>query len=66
MTTAPQMSSVKYRNQVAFPQRDLNPYGHLKWIFKETPLIKSDNEFEIFHLVNCDRERINEFQFNGL
>lgn len=44
----------------------LNPYGYLKWIFEETPLIKSDNEFEKFLPVNCDRERINEFQFNGL
>jgi transposase len=45
---------------------DLNPYGYLKWIFEETPLIKSDNEFEKFLPRNCDRVRINEFQFNGL
>ncbi len=45
---------------------NLNPYGYLKWIFEETLLIISDNEFEKFLPVNCDRERINEFQFSGL
>ncbi len=45
---------------------DLNPYGYLKWIFEETPLIKSDAQFEKFLPKNCDREKINQFQFNGL
>lgn len=45
---------------------DLNPYGYLKWIFEETPLIKSEKEFEKFLPVNCDRDKINQFQFNGL
>jgi transposase len=45
---------------------DLNPYGYLKWIFEETPLLKSEEEFEKFLPKNCGRERINEFQFNGL
>ena len=45
---------------------NLNPYGYLKWIFEETPKIKTENEFEKFLPQNCDRERINEFQFNGL
>jgi len=45
---------------------DLNPYGYLKWIFEETPLIKKNNEFEKFLPRNCDREKINQFQFNGL
>lgn len=45
---------------------DLNPYGYLKWIFEETPLIKKDNEFEKFLPRNCDRKKINQFQFNGL
>ena len=39
---------------------NLNPYGYLKYIFEETPLIKYDNEFEKFLPVNCDRERINQ------
>ena len=45
---------------------NLNPYGYLKWIFEETPMIKSDNEFEKFLPRNCDRNKINQFQFNGL
>ena len=45
---------------------DLNPYGYLKYIFEETPLIISDNEFEKFLPKNCDKEAINRFQFNGL
>lgn len=40
---------------------DLNPYGYLKWIFKETPMIKYDNEFEKFLPRNCDRDKINQF-----
>lgn len=45
---------------------NLNPYGYLKWIFEETPLIKSEAEFKQFLPVNCVREKINQFQFNGL
>ena len=45
---------------------DLNPYGYLKWIFEETPLVKSEEEFGKFLPVNCDRDKINQFQFNGL
>ena len=45
---------------------NLNPYGYLKWIFEEAPMIKYDNEFEKFLPSNCDREKINQFQFNGL
>ncbi|RLD31657.1 MAG: IS66 family transposase [Bacteroidetes bacterium] len=45
---------------------DLNPYGYLKWIFEETPLIKSEKDFEKFLPKNCDRDKINQFQFNGL
>ena len=45
---------------------NLNPYGYLKWIFEETPMIKSDKEFEKFLPGNCDRDKINQFQFNGL
>ena len=44
---------------------DLNPYGYLKWIFEETPLIQSEKEFEQFLPRNCNREIINQFQFNG-
>ena len=45
---------------------DLNPYGYLKWIFEETPLVKSEEGFKKFLPRNCDREQINQFQFNGL
>jgi transposase len=45
---------------------NLNPYGYLKWIFEETPLIKSEKEFEKFLPENCERDKINQFQFNGL
>ncbi len=45
---------------------NLNPYGYLKYIFEETPKIKSENEFKKFLPKNCDRERINQLQFNGL
>ena len=45
---------------------NLNPYGYLKWIFEETPMVKYDNEFKKFLPRNCDREKINQFQFNGL
>ena len=44
---------------------DLNPYGYLKWIFEEIPLIQSEKEFEKFLPLNCDREKVNQFQFNG-
>lgn len=40
---------------------DLNPYGYLKWIFEETPLLKSEEEFEKFLPRNCDREKVNQF-----
>jgi len=40
---------------------NLNPYGYLKWIFEETPLIKSEEEFEKFLPRNCDRGSINKF-----
>ena len=42
------------------------PYGYLKWIFEETPLVKSEEGFKKFLPRNCDREQINQFQFNGL
>jgi transposase len=38
---------------------NLNPYGYLKYIFEETPMIKSENEFKKFLPKNCNRERIN-------
>ena len=44
---------------------DLNPYGYLKWIFEETPLIQSEQEFEKFLPRNCDREKVNQFKFDG-
>ncbi len=44
---------------------DLNPYGYLKWIFEETPLIQSEKEFEKFLPRNSDRDKVNQFQFNG-
>lgn len=45
---------------------DLNPYGYLKFIFEQTPLFKSDKDFEKLLPWNCDREEINRIQFHGL
>lgn len=45
---------------------NLNPYGYLRWIFKQTPLLKSDNDFKKMLPWNCDREEINRIQFHGL
>ena len=45
---------------------DLNPYGYLKFIFEQTPLFKSDKDFEKLLPGNCDREEINRIQFYGL
>ncbi len=45
---------------------DLNPYGYLKWIFEQTPLLKSEEEFEKLLPWNCDRVEVNKISFTGL
>ena len=45
---------------------DLNPYGYLKLIFDQTPLLKSETDFEKLLPGNCDRDEINRIPFYGL
>ena len=45
---------------------DLYPYGYLKWIIEQTPLLESEVDFKKLLPVNCDREEVNRIQFHGL
>ena len=45
---------------------DLNPYGYLKWIIEQIPLLKSEDDFKKLLPGNCDREEVNRIQFHGL
>ncbi len=46
-------------------ENDLNPYGYLKWVFETAPWLEK-SDYEKLLPWNCDPERVNRYDYNGL